>query len=278
MFFFLLYLYSKLKFTSQFQNKFVTINKMKNKIIYLTVLILLFSCSEKGKKEGEVVDNPPPIMTVEEMAQSHIQAKLSIPSTEKYTFKIYKEHLDGDNKIDAIITVNRLNYALEEAVKSSHTAKRAEVGFIGNYNYIFFFDGGLNQISPPMAVPSTPYSELKVHFENLTSAAYKDILIDYKIMNSSYRNYYSVMEHSPTQVFQWKTYGNIGKEDEEILFLELSEGTIGLAKDILIYEGNLDNASELKDVYKFDAKISKKGKLLHRFFYFENERKYFTKK
>ena len=150
--------------------------------------------------------------------------------------------------------------------------------FIGNYNYIFFFDGGLNQISPPMAVPSSPYSELSVQFENVTTPSYKDILIDYKIINSSYRNYYSVMEHTPTQVFQWKTYGNIGKSDAEILYLELSTGSIGLAKDILIYEGNLDNASELKDAYNFKAKISKKDKLLHRFFYFENERKYFTKK
>ena len=97
-------------------------------------------------------------------------------------------------------------------------------------------------------------------------------------MNSNYRNYYSVMEHTPTQVFQWKTYGNIGKSDAEILYLELSTGSIGLAKDILIYEGNLDNASELKDAYNFKSKISKKGALMHRFFYFENERKYFTKK
>lgn len=250
---------------------------MKNCITSSLLIMLLISCAENKKEEIEK-DSHTRILTVEEMVKNHIETKLAISSNEKYTFKIYKEHLDGDEKIDAIITVNRLNYALEVAAKSSHTAKRAEVGFIGNYNYLFFFDGGLNQISPPMAVPSTPYSELIVRFENVTTAAYKDILIDYKIMNSSYRNYYSVMEHTPTQVFQWKTYGNIGKSDEEILYLELSTGSIGLAKDILIYQGNLDNASELKDAYDFKAKISKKGDLVHRFFYFENERKYFTKK
>ena len=216
---------------------------MKNCITSFLLIMLLISCSE-NKKEKIEKDSHTRILTVEEMVKNHIETKLAISSNEKYTFKIYKEHLDGDEKIDAIITVNRLNYALEVAAKSSHTAKRAEVGFIGNYNYLFFFDGGLNQISPPMAVPSTPYSELIVQFENVTTAAYKDILIDYKIMNSSYRNYYSVMEHTPTQVFQWKTYGNIGKSDEEILYLELGPGSIGLAKDILIYEGNLDNASE----------------------------------
>ena len=251
--------------------------QMKNCITYCLLSILLVSCSENKQEEIEK-ESHATVLTVEQMVKNHIETKLAIPSNEKYTFKIYKEQLDGDDKIDAIITVNRLNYALEVAAKSSHTAKRAEVGFIGNYNYIFFFDGGLNQISPPMAVPSTPYSELVVQFENVTTAAYKDILVDYKIMNSNYRNYYSVMEHTPTQVFQWKTYGNIGKSDAEILYLELSTGSIGLAKDILIYEGNLDNASELKDAYNFKAKISKKDKLLHRFFYFENERKYFTKK
>jgi hypothetical protein len=250
---------------------------MKNCITYCLLILILISCSEKKKEEIEK-ENHATVLTVEQMVKNHIETKLAIPSSEKYTFKIYKEHLDGDDKIDAIITLNRLNYALEEAAKSSNTAKRAEVGFIGNYNYIFFFDGGLNQISPPMAVPSSPYSELSVQFENVTTPSYKDILIDYKIINSSYRNYYSVMEHTPTQVFQWKTYGNIGKSDAEVLYLELAAGTIGLAKDILIYEGNLDNDSELQDAYNFKAKISKKGKLLHRFFYFENERKYFTKK
>jgi len=253
------------------------------RIVYQTLLIslLLSSCSDIKTSEkdlekdtNEDIEN----QTVEEMAHRHVQSQLSIPSTEKYSLKIYKEHLDGDTKIDAVITVNRLEYALNEAKKSGKYEQLKEVGFIGSYNYIFYFDGGLNQISPAINCPSSPGGELIVNFENILTDVFKDILIDYKIRNSSFRNYYSVVNHTPKQIFQWKLYDYLGEKNTEANFIEYTTGSTSLAKDILIYEGELMNSKGVNDIYNFNPEISKKGKLLHRFFFLENEGKYFTKK
>jgi hypothetical protein len=252
---------------------------MKKITLFIFLLLLNLSCSEKKTEISAKTEKKEELnQTLEGIVHRHVESELSIPATENYSLKIYKEHLDGDDKIDAIITVNRLNFALEEARKSGKFEMLKELGFTGHYNYIFYFDGGLNQISPAIHVPSSPQAELKVHFENIISEAYKDILIDYTIRNSSFRNYYDVINHTPRQIFQWKLYDYLNEKNVEVNYLEHSQGSIGLAKDIIIFEGKLENANDVKDIYNFNPKISKKGKLIYRFFYLEKEGKYFTKK
>lgn len=246
---------------------------------FLFSFIVLVSCSQQTKVESS--DNESKTSkpeTLEEIVNHHVESQLSIPSNEKYNLKIYKEHLDGDDKIDAIITLNRMEYALLESRKSGNLNLIKELDYTGPYNYIFYFDGGLNQISPAITITSSPQAELTVSFENILTAAVKDVLVDYKIRNSSFRNYYSIQNHTPKQVFQWKIYDYLGEQKTEANFIEYENGTVGLAKDIVIYEGNLENESNVKDIYHFEPQITKKDKRLFRFFYLENEGKYFTKK
>lgn len=252
---------------------------MKSIVYFLFFSLVLTSCSEgKSDQPAKITEEDPKNLSLEEMTDRHVRATLGINPDEKFSLKIYKEHLDGDDKIDAVITVNRLNYALDEAAKSNNSAKQAEVGFTGNFNYIFYYDGHLNQISPDIKIASSPHGELKVSFEHISSEAYKDVLVDYKIRNSSFRDFFTILNHSPILVFQWKIYDRLGEKDPEALYFEYAPGTQSTAKDILIYPGNLDNASSVGDIYKFVPKISKKGELLHRFFYLDAEGKYFTKK
>ncbi len=251
------------------------------KKLFLPLLILLLTgCSEKKEDPMSAMDNveKPTHQSLEEMVNHHIEAQLSIPSTEKYSMKIYKEHLDGDDKMDAIITVNRLNFAMAEAEKSGNSAKMAEIGFTGNYNYIFYYDGMSNSITPPIVISSSPHAELKLKFENVQSDAYKDILVDYTIRNSQFRNFFTIMNHSPRLVFQWKIYDGLGTDQLEVNYLEFAPGTQSAAKDILVYNGNLENAASVKDIYQFEPKITKKGEVIHRFFYLDAQGKYFTQK
>ncbi len=252
---------------------------MKNTFALLFLFAFIFSCSENKSTDNELTEKENnKKQTLEEIIDRHVQSQLSIPSTEKYTLHIYKEHLDGDDKIDAIITVNRLNFAYEEANKSGKYEIRKELGFTGHYNYIFYFDGGLNMISPSIIVPSSPQAELVVKFENISTSAFKDVIVDYKIRNSSFRNYYNIMNHSPVQVFQWKLYDYLGEKNVEANYIEYSNGSVGLAKDILIFKGKLKNGNNVKDIYNFSPEIEKEGELIHRFFYLDKEGKYFTKK
>ncbi len=249
------------------------------KIINFLFIVTILGCSENKSKNIETTEKERnKKLSLESIVDRHVQSQLSIPATEKYSLKIYKEHLDGDDKMDAIITVNRLNFALESAKKSGNYEMQKELGFTGHYNAVFYFDGGLNQISPAIIIPSSAHGELIVNFDNISTDAYKDILVDYKIRNSSFRNYYTAINHTPLHVFQWKLYDYLGEKNVEANYIEYSNGSVGLAKDILIYKGKLKNGNNVKDIYNFSPEIEKEGELVHRFFYLDKEGKYFTKK
>lgn len=253
---------------------------MKN-LLTIFIGLILFSCStepsstekDKGKEKEQEAN-----LTVESMAKRHIESKLSIPATEKYTYHIYKEHLDGDNKIDAIIVVNRFEYALKDASESNSSAKRAEIGFMGNFNYFFYYDGGLNQISPEFVVPSSPYAELKVSFQNIQSEAYKDVLIDFRIKNATYRDYFTIENHTPRRVFEWKIYSGLGEAESEAYHFELAEGTLGPVKDILVKKSILIQPEGEFDENTYEPKLKDTDELAYRFFYHPSSGKYMTKK
>lgn len=252
-----------------------------NKLFYLiSVLSFLSSCGENIPEESTVdtTKNEKQTGSLESRAARHIESQLGINSAENYSYEIYKEYLDGDEKIDAIITVNRLEFAMDEAAKSGNTAKRAELGFMGNYNYIFYYDGGLDQISPPIAIPSSPQAKLKIAFENISSEAYKDILVDFRIRNSSYKDFFTVFEHTPRRVFQWKNYDGLNAPTSEAYYFKFDAGTAALAKDILVMKALLVQPNKEVDIYSYEPNIKKTEELSYRFFYYPEQGKYVTQK
>ncbi len=251
---------------------------MINKLIFCFVLAFISSCGDSKSKETvlpEVTEDNSK-QTVEKMAERHIESKLSIPATEKYTYKIYKEHLDDDGKIDAIITVNRMEFAMDEASRSNNTAKLAEIGFMGNYNFLFLFDGGLNMISPQIAIPSSPMAELVVSFENIQSDKFKDVLVDFRIKNASYKDYYVISNHIPRRVFQWKNYDGLTSKISEAYYFEYGDGTMTEMKDILVKKAILKQPTKEVDVSKYTPELTKTDELVFRFFYHPKEGKYMT--
>lgn len=250
-------------------------------LLFCSLLLLLFSCSS-NEVEKDVFDNPiikdKKNMTFEERVKREIEAKLNIPVTEKYALEIKKTHLNRDEKEDAIISVNRLNFAINEASKKDSPAKRAELGYMGNYNHFFYYDGKLDKISIPMTIASSSKSPLKINFNNIQSDIYQDVSIDYKIRNSAFRNYYLIESGSLILVFQWKLYDQVGLDSYEANYIDFSEGSISLVKDILIYKGKIKNYSKsIENVYTYDPTIEKDGDLLYRFFYDPKTAKYMTK-
>ena len=250
-----------------------------NHFLFLLVTLLFFSCSEESKEKSEkTVPKAEENQTVEQMAKRHLESQLSIPATEKYSYHIYKAHLDEDEKIDAIITLNRVDFALEEASASKKTAKHADLGFMGNYNYIFYFDGGLNKISPPIAIPSSALAELKITFENIQSESYKDILVDFRILNASYKDYYTVSNHIPRRVFQWKNFDGLKSDVSEAYTFDYTDGTMGMVKDILVKKATLIQPTKDVDMYKYNPVLKESDEIVYRFFYHPDQGKYMTQK
>jgi len=251
------------------------------KILFCTFCTaLLISCNNNSPDENQEDNKNTEDATesFDDKVKRHIEGNLSIPATEKYTYHVFKQNLDGDDKEDAIITVNRLDFAIDEASKSKNSAKNAQMGFMGNYNFIFYYDGGLDKISPQIPIPSSPISELKVTFENIHSENYKDILVQFRVLNGGFTDFFTVQNHTPTRVFQWKNFDGLKKQSTEAFYFEFAEGTITDAKDILIKKGTFVQPSTDFDIYKFEPEIQKTDELVYRFFYHPDEGKYMTKK
>ena len=253
------------------------------KHLYIIVIALVFvACKEAttdSDKETEKSD-PTVQMTDEERLIRHIESNLQIPATENYSYKVYKEDLNGDDSLDYIVTVNRLNKAMEEAIQSGNVAKRAELGYIGNFNIIFYMDGAKKSISPPLPIPSSPHAELQVNFENIRSEAYKDITVDFRIRNSCFRRFYTVVRDLPMEVFEAKIYDGLGTPEAEAYTVKYGPGSYSLAKDILIYKGELDNVeiSDPLEVYTLVPKIKETDILVRQWFFNGNQMQYYTKK
>jgi hypothetical protein len=249
-----------------------------NKLLLFVFPILLFSCEniEKPKNiisEDELPDKP---QSLAAYAKRHVELTLKIEPSEKYELKIYKVNLDGDDKEDAIIAVNRLQFAINEGAQSEYPAKRAEVAYMGNFNYIFYFDGGLNLISPPIAIPSSPLLPLKVSFENVSSSDFQDIIVDFRIRNASYRDYYFVKNHTPARVFQWKNFDGLGTSDAIAFTFSYEPGKVNTAKNIVIHKAKMGAIPEGADLNTFVPEITKTNNLERMFFYLPSQGKYVT--
>jgi hypothetical protein len=208
-----------------------------------------------------------------------IEASLSIPTNEHYTSKVFKGHLNADNFEDAIITVNRYDFAIDDASKSLNPAKMAELGYVGNYNCFFFYDGKLKKFSNPIMVASSPKAPLKVLFEHIQSDFFSDIVIEYRIRNSAYRSYYLMHQGAIQMMFQWKRFDKVGEAIPDASFLTYDTGTLTQFKDILVSKGKIKSYSpSIDDVYSYDPVIENEGVLLYRFFFDPKQLKYVTRK
>jgi hypothetical protein len=254
---------------------------MKALLAILTVSFLIFSCGNE-----EVMDDPglPKEPTDQEggdlrsRAVRHVEAQLNIAGTERYGLSIIRQNLDGDDKEDAIITVNRFNYALEKARQSPNAAKLAEIGYVGNYNYIFYYDGALDLISPAIAVPSSPYLPLEISFEPITSTEYSDVLVTYRIRNSAYRAFFTVENHTPARYFEWPLYDELGTPRAKAFAFAYLSTASNPRKNIQIYQANITLADTVKNFNIAKPLINKQAKLLHEFFYLPAKQTYVTKK
>ena len=241
---------------------------------------LLISCETTVEDRPTVSEDelPEDKSDLSTYAKRHIEAQLQIPATEKYTLTIIKENLDGDDKKDAVILVNRYEFAINEASKSNNPAKNAALGFMGSYNYMFYFDGGLNMISPAINIPSSPILPLEVSFAYISSTLYKDILIDFRIRNASYKDFFTVINHTPRRIFQWKNFDGLGTQETEAYTFKFENSEYAPQKDILVYKAKIQAIAPGKDVNVITPKLDITNELAYRFFYLAQEGKYVTKK
>ena len=254
---------------------------VKNFILFTVFSLQLFACKESSEQETQEIQSQEiPTkgkQTLEQYAERMIRAKLGIQANETFAMQIHRAQLDADGVEDAIVTVNRKDFAMKEAMASPNPAKRAELGFMGNYNYFFFFDGKLDMLSPPLAIPSSPFLPLQVSFENISSPDYKDILIDFRIRNASYKDFYTISNHTPRRIFQFKNFDGLGTTLTEAYHFEYGAGSYGPQRNIFVMEAQLPTLPNGADKNTYEPALKNLEKIKYTFFYLAKEGKYATK-
>lgn len=251
-------------------------------ITFIFLALIVFGCEPDSKTEKQdqtdTVDQITPQLTLEERAHQHVRQNLNMSANEKYTLKIYYEHLNNDSILDAVITVNRLDHAMNVSQKNKTLPKDAALDFWGNYNNFFYYDSELDKITPNVPIVSSATNPLKVSFENITSETHKDIIVDYRIRNSEFRRYYLLIDKLPSYVFQWKVFDGLGTTDQkEANCFGYDKGSYSTAKDIIIYKAELEDIAAGEDYTKIEPKITCSDEIDKRFFYNTRDRKYYTK-
>ena len=254
---------------------------MKIRSLTFLSVLFLFSCTSSPELD-EVPDSQEDEVEMNDadFIRRHIEGTLRIPATEEYDLKMYQENLNGDDIPDYIITVNRLQLALNEAIESGNIAKRAEIGYMGNYNYIFYMNGANRTMSSPIPVPSSPHAKLRVTFEKIRSEAYFDVMVDFRIRNSGWRRFFTILRDTPRQTFEMKCFDGLGTNQREAYSVEFNRGTYSLAKDIWVYKADLEEMSfdDPMGIYTADPTITPSTQLDRKWFFNDNELKYYTEK
>jgi hypothetical protein len=249
---------------------------MKIPLLFLPIIAFALSCNTETMEapsddKDEIVEN----LSLEELAKRQVESQLSIPGTENYKLEIHRAHFDGDDIEDAVILVNREEFA-HTSTSKDRVASQEQVAYTGNYNHLFYYNGATNKVSRPINIGSSPFASLKINILNIQSEAYKDFTLDYRIMENCYRNYYTIFRGVPKLVFQWPIFILENNKDQQVNYIEFARGSYSLAKDILIYEGKIDTPLPENLRTDFDYSISKDGKMEYQFFYNPKQGKYFT--
>lgn len=215
---------------------------------------------------------------IDQIIHQHLQHSLNIQEIEAYTFEIYEDYVNKDSIKDAIISINLLSFAKQESQKPNNTRISPQLGYLGPYNCFVYFDGKSNSLSKPITVYSSAVSPLKVSFEHISAMNYKDIIVDFKIRNSGFKEIYFLANNFPKRVFQWKNYDGLGTSNTEAYCFEYFTNENSKAKNIRISEGKIEQISSQADLFTVDPKLINTHKQVKEFFYIESEGKYFTQK
>lgn len=220
---------------------------MKNRIHATTIisisLLFFFSCAEKQKIEVAKNDDVTEIENFEKWAKREVESLLTINATENYTMTIHEEYLDRDTLIDAVVLVNREEFAKKKAAEDGDTSFEELVGYTGPYNHVFTYINGSKKLLQAPPVGSSAEYPLTVQFETISNPSQKDFFIEYRVKSSVNRNYYTLDKGKVILTFSCPLYDFMDPQNPTIYAIKHQESDVRISKDIALYKGNIVNYS-----------------------------------
>lgn len=211
--------------------------------IVLTCAIFVFAstCDNQKHTENNTTKKAEiqPELSFEEKIAREIENELNINAAEKYDLEIRHEYIDQDTLQDALILVNRKQWAHDKADKSDNKSFIEKTGFVGPNNYVFVKLGGKEELLKAPPVGSSADHQLESKFLTLTSLAHKDFYVSYRIRNSLHRSYYTVRKNRLYQTFSCPVFDSIGYENPRVFAVRHEESSVRISKDIALYKGKI---------------------------------------
>jgi hypothetical protein len=259
--------------------------KMKYPSIYylLLVVILFFSC--ESALEEELINNEretskKEIMSVfqpnfEAFVRRKVEAELGISAVEKYDLQIHLAHLDKDTITDAVILINRKQFALDKAQKESKEKFLENTGYTARENYVYVFKGGSGKILSTPPVGSSIFHPLTVEFEEISTPGQNDFWVAYRLRNSLFRNYYTMRGEKLFLTLNCPVFDEIGNKEPEAYYIEHRSVATRIAKDIVIYKGKIKDydPSTIVDINNFTPSEIIPTDYIDVYFIFDPDRK-----
>jgi hypothetical protein len=250
-------------------------------IFYLLLTISLVACdsTEQSKIDAAISDDQLLESDFESWVRRQVEAKLQIPATENYTLSIHREYIDHDTLIDAVILLNRREFARQRAMADNDTTFEAMVGFTGPYNHVFTHVGGAKSIHQAPPVGSSADYPLTVFFEKISNPAQLDFYVEYRVRTSVNRNYYTIYNGKVQLIFSCPLYDFMDPENPVIYKIKHLESEVRLSKDIALYASRIPgyDPSKIADFYSYYPETVEDSDDLYVYFIFDQKsRKYVT--
>jgi hypothetical protein len=245
----------------------------------LLSVMLLNACNTDRSESNNLNQKKKSSLTFEERAKRAVEADLKINASEKYDIQIHKTYIDRDTLEDAVILVNREQWATKRAEKQDNLDYAKKLGFTGPYNNVFVYLGKYDKFISTPTVGSGAEYPLEINFEVITSPSQKDFYVDYRIRNSMHRNYYTVRNDRVFLTLNCPVFDSIGYPKPKVYSIQHRESSVRLSKDIAMYKGEIANynPSQIENVNNYTPdKILSKDELYVFFIFDENTLSYVT--
>lgn len=251
--------------------------------IILMLLVSITSCQDSIDADGG--DVPKDATTVEisfeeSVLKATIMQLLQITADDIGVFETYQMHLNADEFEDGLAVINLAPKAKADMAKSKNPAAFHDQGYVGNYNYLFVWDGKKRTLGNGFKIVSNGLTPLKLVFSNLMDAGFKTISAEYRLSNGVFESFFSHTEGTLTTIFSYNKIDFIGRDSLKMNWHRLEENPDLLQKDIVIYEAiwkNYDAIEAAKNPNDYplgDVEITDKE--VYRFFYDPKSKKYAT--
>ncbi len=248
----------------------------------LAVALISFSCDQNISENQEPENaNAPRIVEFERDAVlALLQNRLQLNTDDIGKFELEKAHLNADGAEDGVILINLAPKALRDMENSNNPARFQDAGYIGDYNFVFVWDGATQTIGTAFKFVGNGLIPAEVRLINLLDPGYKTLMVRYRVQNSIFQTYFQNLNGSLIPVFSYLLVDELGTDEMQVYYHALEENPSQIEKDIVIYEGlwsdyDADAAAKDKNAYPLGS-IKSSGKEIYRFFFDPRSGKYAT--